>query len=260
MRTYVGSMTLRFNAMTVRGRLMPVYKSEESNIKMCVPGKGLPVYQKYLDAEGNIYERGDLGRAVVDDDGNMTEIDADALAAAKISGLPSNILSLTAHEPENVEQFMQPDSTKAYLFEPVIKEGKKVREDPENDHYHDLLNVMVRDSGLTYLGYANIHGAEGIFKVGMYQGYLTVQRQVFPENLNQFDVIHPSVNPIEREKLLAIARASVRPFNPEEYRSKVREAVEAVKNADFDPSSTVVEAPREVDFSAALDQMLAELS
>lgn len=259
MRTYVGSMTLRFSAMTVRGRLMPVYKSEESNIKMCVPGKGVPVYQKYLDDEGNLYDRNELGRAVVDEDGVMTEINADALEAAKISGLPSNILTMTAHEPESIEQYLQPDSTKAYLFEPVIKEGKKIKDDPENDHYHDLLNVMVRDSGLVFVGYANIHGSEGVYRVGMYQGHLTVQRQVFPEKLNQFEVIHPAVSAGEREKLLAIARGSVREFNPEEYKSKVRDAIEAVKSADFDPSSTVIAEPRAIDFSAALDQMLAEV-
>jgi non-homologous end joining protein Ku len=259
-RAYVSTFTIHFGPATATGRLLPVRASDKTpKIHYCNPD-GEPVKQCYIDAAGKTYFHDELGRATMDDDGNLTPIDKDAVDQAKTSELPLNVLNITAHNSEDVEKFLFPSNNNAYIFDPVIKNGKNVIDDPVNQQWHDFLNVIVRDSGAVFVGRCNLRNHEGLFKLSHYQGYLTIQKMLYPEDLNQYEPMHPELDAVVRDKALAVVRNLVQPFDPSDYSNVIAERLIQVADQEFDISqldTPVKREPATIDLSNALDSFLS---
>lgn len=259
-RAYVGTFTMHFGPATTTGRLLPVRTPDKApKLHYCTPD-GQAVKQCYIDSDGNTYFHDELGRATMDDDGNLIPVDKDAVDQAKESDLPLNILNLTAHNKEDVDKFLFPSNNNAYIFEPVIKNGKNIVDDPVNMQWHDFLNVIVRDSEAVFIGRCNLRNHEGLFKLSHYQGYLTVQKMLYPEDLNQYEPLHPELDPLVRDKALSVVRNLIQPFDANEYSNVIAERLIQVTDQEFDISTMdtpTKSRPAEISISDALDSFLA---
>lgn len=246
-KSYVSDFVIRFGPATTHGRLAPVkLPSKEPKFKYCTP-EGKAVKQVYTDDDSNIWTIPELQRAIETEDGELKLVDKSAVEAAKTSDLPLNVINLTAHSASDVERHLFPSNNNAYIFEPSSK-------DPANVQWHDFLNVLVRDSGMAFVGMCNLRNYEGLFRVNLYQGYLTIQKQMYPEELNQFEQIHPEVDAAVREKAFAITRKLSEDFDPSNYRNRVAERLTQVADEEFD----IVEferaaTPSEIDLMSALE-------
>lgn len=259
-RSYASEFTMRFGPATTRGRLLPIRMADKTpKIHLCTPD-GQPVRQCYVDDAGKIFYKEDLGRAVLDDDGNLIQVNAEAVEEAKQSSLPLNTLNLTAHSLDDVDQYLFPSNNNAYIFEPVIKNGKKIVDDPANVQWHDFLNTLVRDSGFGFVGLCNLRNFEGLFRLSHYQGYIVVQKQLYPENLNQFEHIHPNLPKADKAKALSVVRAMVAPFDPLAYENALIQRLADATEVDYDPTSITVSSPASdtpaFSISDALDAFL----
>ena len=254
-RAYVSNFTMHFGPATTTGRLLPIRTPDKApKLHYCTP-EGEPVKQCYIDENGKTYFTDELGRATMDDDGNLVQVNSEAIQEAKTSDLPLNIINLTAHNSEEVERHLFPSNNNAYIFDPVIKNSSnKVIDDPVNTQWHDFMNVLIRDSEATFVGMCNLRNNEGLFKMSHYQGYIVVQKMLYPENLNQYEPIHPELDAVVRDKALSVVRAMVQPFNPDSYKNVISERIAEAASEDFDPENF---QPKERAESAGLDMASA---
>ena len=260
-RAYVSNFTMHFGPATVTGRLLPIRLPDRApKLHYCTP-EGQPVKQCYIDVDGKTYFTDELGRATMDEDGNLIPVNTEAVEAAKASSLPLNILNLTAHNADEIERHMFPSNNNAYIFEPVIKNSSnKVIDDPVNTQWHDFLNVLVRDSEATFVGMCNLRNHEGLFRLSHYQGYIVIQKMLYPEDLNQYEPIRPELDASVRDKALSVVRAMVQPFNPDDYQNAVARRVEDATSEDFDLATADFARKDEsttIDLGSALDSFLA---
>lgn len=263
LKSYVSEFTMHFGPATVRGKLVPVrMPSRKPQLHYCT-ADGQPVKQVYQAPDGAVYGREELSRATADDEGNLTQVDVNAVSEAKLSSLPLNTLSLSVHDAADVGHYIFPSDNNAYIFQPIIKNGKKIVDDPVNQQWHDFLNVVIRDSGCVFIGMCNLRNYEGLFRVTHYQGYMAIQKQLFPEDLNQFEVIAPDLPAVEKAKALSVVRAMVTPFTPDDYKDECAERLIQAVDKDFDPSALPVVnsatmKPDGIDLSSALDAFLSK--
>lgn len=257
-RASVGTFMMHFGPVSVQGRLYPISKGRKSDVKLCTPD-GRPVQQVYRSEDGEIWEKDALGRARVGENDELIPIDPEALEEAKTSQLPEGVLQLAAHRRAEVESAMWHDDSNSYVFLPIVKNssGKEIK-NPANQKWHDLLTVMVRESpDVIFLGRCHIFKSEHLYELRLYQGHLAVVRLKFPEQLYQYDVVHPELSVAERERSLAVVQAMVTPFDADEYADNIREAVAAALEADYEPGSVErAAAPESFDVVSALDAFL----
>jgi non-homologous end joining protein Ku len=264
-RAYVGDFTFRLGAIVTRGKLMSIRNSESDKATKLhyISPDGLPVAQVYRCANGNVYLREDLGKAKLDEDGNLIPVDADAVADAKTSALPLNSIDLNVHKTSEIDNFLFPDKSQAYIFVPWIKNssGKKV-DDPVNDKWAEILNSVVRNPNVALVGRCNLNNHEGMFRLSTYKGHIVLQKQLYPEEVNHFDELDIALTSTEQAKVDRLVDALVKPFNAEDYPNEITQRVIQATSADFDPS-TLAEAKEkdnEVDVLSALDAALAEFA
>jgi non-homologous end joining protein Ku len=260
-KAYVGSFTIHFGPATTTGRLLPVRTPDKSpKLHYCTPD-GEPVKQCYIDSNDKTYFHDELGRATMDEDGNLTQIDKDAINQAKESDLPLNILNVTAHSHDDIEKFLFPSNNNAYIFDPVIKNGKNIIDDPVNLQWHNFLNVLVRDSGAVFVGKCNLRNHEGLFQLSHYQGYITIQKMLYPEDLNQYEPMHPELDAVVRDKALAVVRNLIQPFDPAEYNNTIAQKLAEAADQEFDgtslPTTERKSQPAEINLSDVLDSFLS---
>jgi hypothetical protein len=221
------------------------------------------VRQCYIDPTEKVWWESELGRAEKDADGNLFPVDPEQVAAAKKSDLPLNYVELTAHPVEDVDTSLFPADSNAYVFDPVIKNSSgKVVENPVNKALHDLINTLVRDHPeLAFVGRCNLNNYEGVYRVVLHQGYMTFQKQLHPEEINQYEVMErPAVKAADRTKGEKVLSALIAPYNDATYADTVAERLAQVSSDDFDPEAALerLNAPVEVDLGSILDAALAD--
>lgn len=266
MRTYVSQLHIHLGPISVVGRLVAIQKSEANSSSgkvktTMVTADGSPVEQMYRDPAGELHYPADLARAIEDDEGNLKVVDPDTLREMKASDLPSDVLTLAVHEPSEVSNFLFPSDHKSYLLEPQMRNHKnKVIDDPANDRWYDFLTTIVRESGLTFVGVCNLrNNGDGLYRLGIYQGHLLIQRMLYPEDLNQYEVVNPQISPVEKEKAMKLVRSMVKPFDVEEYRNVSAERLAESLRSDTGSVTLDTSGPvrtEEFDLASALDELL----
>jgi non-homologous end joining protein Ku len=153
-----------------------------------------------------------------------------------------------------------PSNNNAYIFEPVIKNASnKIIDDPVNTQWHDFLNVLVRESEATFIGRCNLRNHEGLFRLSHYQGYIVIQKMLYPEDLNQYEPIRPDLDSVVKDKALSVVRSMVQPFDPSTYNNVITERLIEATSEDFDPDAITspTEKAGSIDMSSALDSFLS---
>lgn len=251
MRSYVSQLTIELDDITTVGRLWPIRQSE-SKFKLCTKDYD-PVHQIYQDDEDNTYRRGQLiyGRPVkgqykLDPVGDIEEI-----KDARTSTLEKNLLVLSAHDANRVNEYLYPADTQGYVFQPVrLNSSGHVVPDKLNEIRHNIINVLLRDTNVVLLGKCNMQNHEGLFRLGLYRGMITVQKQLYPEDLNDFDFETPISNPKLAEKAQELAKELVRDFEPEAYENEIKRRIEMIATGNYqikpaDPVLDLIKAMEE---------------
>lgn len=262
MTTYVSNLTLRLGPIVSNGKLVSVQKPKSKQSKPVfhfVTPTGDAVRRAYVDETGTQWNEEDLLKEqVLTHAEKETGVEAAVLTQDQIneqkgSILPKDIVNLTVHDKAEVEKYLFPGQTNAYVFIPDSK-------DPANEQWYAMLLRLIDESGKAFVATANIKNFEGIFRLSTWRGNLIVQKQVFPEDLN------PHADPELRypcdEKALAKGKVVVdkltKPFDFETYRNTEGEAlrnlVENVKAGTVETGVAVKSAASaELDLDSILD-------
>lgn len=250
-KIYASQVTLSFGPSTVTGNLTPVQNPSTPKFELITADYEKPS-QVYQTEDGTIYKRGDLLKGIKDADGNYTLYNPEDIESAKESTLSPNLLSLNAHLTEEVDNNLFPSDHKAYIFVPVIKKDRKVIPNKVNDKWYDFLTTTIRENpDISLVGVGKIgRGNEALYRLGLYQGYILVQRMFYPEDLNQYEIIRPQVSPSEEKKASVIAHKLIQPFDVENYRNEGLRRLQAAMESEFDPATvqTIKDESVEDDF------------
>lgn len=252
-KTYISDFSVTFRGQTVKGRLVPIRRTVESDVKLCSP-EGGEVWQRYIDGNGKTYEFYELERAIVDEDGNYRLVDKDELKRARQSSLENNVMNITVHTRQDAEQWLYPSEHNAYIFEPVIMKSKRPVHEPDNDKMYNIIQAIVDSGKYAVVALACIRGSEALYRLVPYKGYIAVQRQLYPEDLWQtYEEYSSQLDRTQKKKALLGADSSITPFNPEDYINEVRGRIETVKSEDFVPGSKMSNDPTESSVDDLLD-------
>lgn len=250
MNAYVSQLTMNFGSASTVGSLFGIRATDRSGkYKLCTP-TGDRVRQVYVDDVGNLFEYEDLERGTLDEETNKVEIVEDSdIKAAKESKLEANVITLTAHDKNDIEEYLFPSGNQAYIFKPVVKKGKKVIDDPANVQWYDFINTILRETDTALIGKCNLKNHEGLFRLGRYQGYITLQKQMYPEELNRFDEWTSSLELPIRNKANELSRRAIKGFEPASYEDDVKKRLVKLSPGAAPKSRAVDLAPAVSEFS-----------
>jgi hypothetical protein len=255
-KAYASQVTMHFGNSTVTGGLYPIRATAKTpKFKLSTPD-GKPVDQVYRDEDGKVWEKDMLKRGMFNEEGVFELISDNAVESAKESRLPLNIFNLTAHDRNEVDRYIFPSTNQAYVFKPILKnsKGKEIK-DPVNVQWYDFVNVLLRDSEIALLGMCNLQNHEGLFRLGLYQGWITVQKQLHPEELNQYEYYTPDLEYAVREKAVEVSRRAAQSFNAEEYVNQIAERLAAIQPGVMEPldGEPLAPVPNRINMLEALE-------
>jgi len=257
-KAYCSDFTMRLGPATTTGRLVSLRasKPKEAELKYCTPD-AKPVRQVYIDENGKIYDREDLGRARIVD-GELEPVPIEDVVKAKESKLPLNTLNLTVHSVDAISQYIFPSDNNAYVFQPIIKKGKKIIDDPINLKWHDFINAVLQENrDIALIGECNLQSYEGLFRLSLYQGHIIVQKQLYPENLNQFDFATPGLAPELRETAVKASRKLLESFEPSSYKDVVVERLVSLQGGSVGLLDAKPEQTDDFDLAKELEAFLS---
>lgn len=265
MKSYVSNFTIHLGPVTTTGKLVAVRlsKTKSSNAKpqlRYVSPDGNPVEQRYRDVTtGKFFEVGDLSKGAVNDAGTgMTVVDEEALAEANKSLLPKDVMKLTVHKVEEVEESIFPADSNAYVFYPN-------EDNPTNKGWADFITTALREAGdrFAFLANMNLRNSEGLYRLSIWRGNLIVQKQLYPSDLNDHHVRSERQPDHVVAKAIAAVNTLAEPFDPDTYKSDVAARI-AQLVADTEANGGVSPKPAGAastaavavfDLSDALDDM-----
>lgn len=230
-RAYVSEFTLRVGPINALGKLVKLTKTKanENNqfVSLCpdcdLTNEYRRVSQQYIcahDEDHGPFVQRELtvkGRDI--GDGVFARVSADEVAAARTSELPLNLFDATVHPKADVEAATYSDDN-AYVFVPRVA-----------DEYFAVLVKMIEDDDNAFVAMANVRNSEGFFGLRVWNGQIVLQKLLWPEDLNEFDVndTEASDDLFEAAKLM-LGRISA-PFDADTYRSGVRDRLSAINDA-----------------------------
>lgn len=262
--TYVSDLTIRVGPMATKGRLVSVQKSDAKSSKPVfsfVTPDGAEVERVFRDADtGEIYEQDQLLKQEVisfadKEDGktgaivSQEQIDATKAAQAQ---LPKNVVKVSVHDKAEVESFLYPSKHASFVFQPDSN-------DPADEQWYNMIVELVRASDKAFVAVANIKNHEGLYRLLLWNDKLVLQRQSWPEDLN--DVPTPetefSIDETTLGKGLKAIDKLTETFDPDTYRNRQGEALAALTEA-VKAGNVVVAAPEKakkeaIDLGSILD-------
>lgn len=261
---YVNDLTLRIGPLSTTGYLTGVRKSAAKSGKVTFKSTsptGEAVKQVYQDADGNIFNKSELGKATVvetvtaagDKEVELVPVDLKAIAEAEKSALNSNVVTLTVHPAAQVNHELYHSEANGYVFTPHDED------DADRAYAELLLKVIESDPSKAYLSVANVRSKEALFRLTAWNGNLVLQRVLYPHEVNEYEVAGSSVkiDSATFDKACAWITNMSTPFDPDEYRNNVTERLAAMEAAFVSGEATVTEVMPvekvEFDLSAALD-------
>ena len=253
LRAQVSGFKLTFvtpqgTSLTTEGNLYPTVYTEDRDYEMCTPTH-LGVKQRYEDSDGELwYENQLIRRKQVGEDefGAPTYeyYDPKELKAAKASNLPNNQATVRAFKVDDVDSQILPYKTQPYIMVPTGYKGIASRQefDEANKQVYDIIQAMVRDPKAVFLTQCQIRKNEGLYRLGIYQGYITLQRQNFPESLRRFPGFESGLNREQQREAVRKLRTRVDEFDSEAYVNEVRKRLEQVESG-VDPEQYTYAEP-----------------
>lgn len=261
-KAYATDVTLRLGPIQTRGVIYSTEKSGKSaprpKTQMLSP-QGNPVEQVYRDTEGNIFYKNQLKVGLENEDQETTVLSQEVVKKAQESNLTPNVLELTAHPREIIDNYVYPASSQAYVFKPIYKNGKKYVNDPTNIGWYNFINNIIRDGTYALVGTMNLVGNEGFFRLGLHNGWVSFRKQLYPSNVHHFDDYEFKTPRRERRKMVSVVEKKFETeYSSDLYKTMIPERLkqlQGVKPEELFDSPLEVEEETEFDFNQALKEL-----
>lgn len=262
LKAYVSKFTIRLGPISMVGRLIslpkPGQKKKKYPFVLSTPS-GEPVQQRYISESDPsvLYTTEELHRAIKKEDGTLIPVETETIAETKKSELAKDVINLTVHDADAVNDSLFPADTNAYVFEPDFS-------DPVNIQWHALITALLAEHPeFAYVGICNLRNSEGLFRIVLWRNRLVVQRLMYPDEINDHGALEKNLQGAVDDAAVAKAVKMLTklntPFVADEYVDTTRENLLALTAAVAESSDgTVVTAKQEskgggFDMMAALD-------
>lgn len=248
-KTYISDFTIHFDPLSMRGKMIGVRKSDsDTKVKFSlVSPEGNEVLQKYQDAETlKLYTSEECSRMAQNGD-ELIIVDKQTLDAVKATPLPGNVINLSVHDSAPVNEAIFVEKSNGYIFIPDSKDPKNVK------LTKSFTAAIAASPEKAFLGVCNFHGYEGLFRATVWRGHLVLQKQSYPDDINEHEVVQLPMDS-EAKVIKSFFDKKTEPFSVENYRNlsvqRLREAVanpESMENIVFNET-----APSDDDISSLL--------
>ncbi len=260
-RTSASEVTFSLGLLQMKADLYPARVSAGKSFSMLCRDCETPtkVTQSYNCDQGHgPFVTGDLDRRYKEVDGNIVEVSAEEIKAAKgDTGIPDKSFDITVYDADDVEEYTVSDSG-VYRVKP--RNGATAA---ELKVYRMFLEAAAnRDIAL--IAEFLVSKAPKMGRLGVFKGQLVINTLIRPDDIAEVDTIE-NHEPTEKERALfsALLEASKAQFDPATYANVTKErlaALVAARAADPDAVVTMaspIERPAADDLEAALEAMLA---
>jgi hypothetical protein len=273
MQTYASDFTIKLKlgavaTLQTTGKLIGIHKPvpKEAKTSLVAPGTADPVKQFYVPeslvsagvssfTRDQLLTAADCDRVVaiknqMTGETEYTPIPKEALKEVAKSDLPKNIMNVTVHTVDDIDQVMFPmKDAQSYVFYPNSK-------DPDNLTNYTLLVAVLNRSDLAFASVVNLQNHEGLFRLQMWRGRIALVRQGWPDGINEHE--NPSedefkVAPIPDaviEKAIKGFTKMVEPIDPDTYKDRILAEKVALKTAIDKGEAPVVAEAKEVSVDA----------
>lgn len=261
-KKHVSSFTLRLGPLTTVGSLVGVRKPQskyDAGKYVNVTQSGVPVKQLYVDENGAVVKNEDILKAkpekvgVTENNEAIIEyhiVDKEQVKEIKKNVLPKNVLSLQVHDQKEVDNKLFPSDSNGYVFIPD-------NNDPVNVQMYDVIREGL-STDKAFVGMGNIRGFDTFARVYIWRGQIVVQKALYPEDVNDHEVIDtPSLPDTTKAKVATMLSKLQKPFNVEDYRNVVKEQLAELEDTS-DGIDVIVSPSGAVtfDLEAMLDEYL----
>lgn len=227
-RSFAKNFTINVDGkISTTGRLLSI-RATKDHLKLCTPDYGR-VRKVYLDEDGNIWEEWQLSRAieVSKDLPLQPAADKKEIDKARESLLPKNILEFSVFKEEDVNEHTFQTEGQGFLFQ-VTRNNKGVANSLQMQNYKAIV-ALLQTPGVALVGKANVQNHEGLYRAGLYKGQLYIQKQLYPEDLNEFEDLDDlgDMDDIVR-KMSDVAPRLMKTFDPDDYRDDVAQRLQTL--------------------------------
>lgn len=261
MTTTVKGLNLSFGLLSVVGDVLNVKRpnaaKDEQFKKICPlhPGDPHLVSQRYVCADGladDVLLPSEClkGRPVED---GFKIVSQDDISKAKESEIPKKTLDLAAHPYDPTTTFA---SGQAFVFRP----------EAANQFYSALL-LLVNEQGVVetetgdkmLVGLTSFRsGSEAFVRLERWGSQLVLRELIRPEDVDSFESIDGTVETKVIDMARQVIEAQSEEFDPSAYRSRVRERIAALVEAEGEGVQPLTTARPKEDTMALLEATLAE--
>lgn len=249
-RSYCANFEMNLGAISTTGRLLGIRRTEDK-MNLCT-ADGSPVTQVYLGPDGTVYANKDMlhrGIKVKGEDKLNVIGSAEDFAAVRTSQLPLNKIEFTMHATEEVDKWLFPSDNQGYLFQPRVLNKKAV--DPHSMKNYAAILAFMQHPHITLVGKCNLVHHEGLFRAGLHRGHLYIQKQLYPEGLNEWDLDDVTIDERIAETAEKVLSSVQRSFDPTSYENEVNKRIAMLAAGTLDQSDQAQE-----DVMAALLSMM----
>lgn len=248
-RSYVSKFTMSIGGkIATEGRLMAI-RATKDDYKLCTPDYK-PVRQVYMDEDGNIYERHELSRGVQISKGEplVPVGDNEEIESARTSNMPKNILEFDVYRTEDVARHIFPSENQAYMFQ--VARNRKGLTNPQHMQNYKALVALLNNPGVALIGKCNLNNHEGLFRAGLFNGQMYLQKQLYPEGINQFEDLD-DLGEMDAiiDKMASVVPNLTSDFDPTAYKDDIAHRLQRLAYG--------IEAPDEApDFDDIINSLL----
>lgn len=260
MKAYVSKFTIRLGPISMVGRLIslpkPGQKKKKYPFVLSTPN-GEPVQQRYISESDPsvLYTTDELHRAIKKDDGTLVPVETETITEVKKSELAKDVINLTVHDADAVNDSLFPADTNAYVFEPDFS-------DPVNIQWHSLITALLAEHPeFAYVGICNLRNSEGLFRIVLWRDRLVVQRLMYPDEINDHGALEKDlqghVDDAAVAKAVKMLTKLNTPFVADEYVDTTRENLLALTAAVAESSDGAVATAKKESKGGGFDMLAA---
>lgn len=246
---YAKQFTVSLGNLSTVGSLWPI-RVVAPKYSFCTDSYE-PVRQAFIGPDGKEIPRELLkrGRKVAGSDLYEPVGETVEIQEARKSTLEKNVLAVTLHTADEVNEYLYPSDNQGYVFEPVKLVSGRTVEDKANELRHDLLHSIVEDPSVALVGKANLNGHEGLFRISLFQGKMSIQKQMYPRDINDFNFnVNVVTDPRVREAAQETIKQMTTGFNPSSLTNSIQQRLDGLANGtSMEPHDYVGDLLAELD-------------
>ncbi len=255
------------------GRLLPVQKSRKND------GKGGGSYKRltpndqlaqmvWTDDTEEIFQQDELGKGMINEDGEVVRLNAEAIEQARTSELDKGVLNIEVYSPSKfARENLWPDpATKSFIFIPMITKNRTLipASTSELMVYEMLCSAAAKKDIL--IGSAVVgRGKENLYRLRVWRGHLVLQAMAYTNFLEDHEIRKPNITKEQKKVMASLVKKMAKDFNSEDLADNSIDRIRAAEAIKFGEDMTDVLLTAETNddddsdllaaFSAAVEAM-----